>query len=159
MSDLLLADHPHSLRPFVVFFPDPLHFRCYAHLMHSVKTGETTGKPALGKELFPYLGDHPEESEIFNAAMVNLTHMFIPAVLDAYNFRETRVLADIGGGHGSVLGAILQKYPDMKGILLDMEHVVRGVHRTCSRWESWSVAKSCPVTFSNPFPKAPIPTS
>jgi hypothetical protein len=27
-SDLLRADHPQSLRPFVLFFPDPLHFRC-----------------------------------------------------------------------------------------------------------------------------------
>ena len=25
-SDLLRADHPRSLRPFVMFFPDPLHF-------------------------------------------------------------------------------------------------------------------------------------
>src|SRR4029079_5454248 len=80
-SDLLRSDHPQSLRPFALFFPDPLHFRCYSNLMHSVMTGETTGKVTVGKELFEYLKGHPEDSATFNAAMVNLTHMFIPAVL------------------------------------------------------------------------------
>jgi hypothetical protein len=126
VSEFLRSDHPQSLRPFVVFFPDPLHYRCYANLMHSVRTGETTGKVTLGRELFEYLKDRPEESEIFNAAMVNLTHMFVPAILEAYDFSSTRTLVDVGGGHGSVLATILQKYPQMKGILYDVDHVIAG---------------------------------
>ena len=127
-SDVLRTDHPRSLRPFVVFLPDPLHFRCYANLMHSVKTGEPTGKVTFGKDIFEFLEEHPEESAIFNAAMVNMTHMFIPAVLEAYDFSETRTLVDVGGGHGSVLASILQKYPHMKGILFDRDHVIQGAH-------------------------------
>jgi hypothetical protein len=126
MSDMLRTDHPRSLRPFMVFFPDPIHFRCYANLMHAIKTGEPTVKPTFGKDLFPYLAENPEASAIFNAGMVNVTQMFIPAILEVYDFSETRTLADIGGGHGSVLAAILQKYPRMEGILFDMDHVVRG---------------------------------
>jgi hypothetical protein len=114
------------MRPFVLFFPDPLHFRCYSNLMHSVKTGETTGKVTLGQELFDYLKGHPEDSATFNAAMVNLTQMFIPAILEAYDFSGMHTLVDVGGGHGSVLASILQKYPNMKGILADLDHVVQG---------------------------------
>lgn len=125
-SDLLRSDHPQSLRPFVLFFPDPLHYRFYSNLMHSVKTGETTAKPTVGKELFDWLREHPAESAIFNAGMVNVTQMFIPAALEAYDFSGTRTLVDVGGGHGSVVGAILQKYPQMKGILFDLDHVVEG---------------------------------
>jgi hypothetical protein len=77
-------------------------------------------------ELFEYLKGAPEVSGIFNAAMVNLTHMFIPAVLEAYDFSGTETLVDVGGGHGSVLAIILQKYPTMKGILADIDHVVAG---------------------------------
>jgi hypothetical protein len=142
MSDLLRTDHPQSLRPFIMFFPDPLHFRCYSNLMHAVKTGETTVKTTLGKDLFEYLGEHPEDSEVFNAAMVNITHLFIPAILEAYDFSKTRVLADIGGGLGSVVGAILQKYPSMKGILFDMEHVVRNPP---AYLESLGVADRCQI--------------
>jgi len=125
-SDVLRAEHPQSLRPFVLFFPDPLHFRFYSNLMHSVKTGETTGKVTLGMELFEYLKGAPEDSATFNAAMVNITQIFLPAVLDAYDFSGTQTLVDVGGGHGSVLASILQKYPAMKGILADIDHVVAG---------------------------------
>ena len=152
ISDLLRADHPQTLRPFVMFFPDPLHFRCYANLMHSVQTGQSSVKPTLGKELFEYLADHPEDSAIFNAAMVNLTHMFIPAVLEAYDFRETQVLADIGGGHGSVVASILQKYPLMKGILFDIEHVVRGAG---SYLQSMGVSNRCTVVGGDFFKSIP----
>ena len=152
LSDLLRADHPQSLRPFVVFFPDPLHFRCYSNLMHSVKTGETTAVPTVGRELFEYLRDHPDESAVFNAAMVNLTQAFIPTVLDAYDFSQARVLVDVGGGHGSVVGAILQKYPQMRGILFDIDHVVAGAEPYL---RSIGVADRCQIVAGNFFESVP----
>ena len=142
MSDLLRSDHPQSLRPFVEFFPDPLHFRCYANLMHAVRTGQATPQMTLGGSLFEYYATHPEDLAVFNAAMVNLTHVFIPAILDAYDFSEIRTLVDVGGGHGSVLASILQKYPAMNGVLFDLDHVLHsagaylhaaGVSERCKR--------------------------
>ena len=152
VSDVLRADHPMSLRPFVIFFPDPLHFRAYANLMHSVKTGETTAIPTFGRELFDYLRDHPEESAVFNAAMVKLTAAFIPAVLAAYDFSQTRVLVDVGGGHGSVIGAILQRYPQMRGIVFDIDHVVAGAG---SYLRSLGVADRCEVVAGDFFKSVP----
>lgn len=152
MSDLLRRDHPESLRPFVLFFADPVHFRCYANLMHSVKTGETTVKPTFGVELFDFLKDHPEESEVFNAAMVNVTQMFLPAVLEAYDFSGTKTLVDVGGGHGSVIAAILQKYPGMKGILFDLDHVVRGAGAQLS---AMGVADRCAIQAGDFFTAVP----
>jgi hypothetical protein len=151
-SDMLRAEHPQSLRPFVLFFPDPLHFRLYSNLMHSVKTGETTGKVTVGMELFEYLKGAPEDSATFNAAMVNLTHIFIPAVLEAYDFSGTQTLVDVGGGHGSVLASILQKYPAMKGILADIDHVVAGASAYLM---SMGVADRCrtvPIDFFKSVP-------
>jgi hypothetical protein len=152
MSDLLRSDHPQSLRSFAIFFPDPLHFRLYANLMHSVKTGETTALPTVGKELFEYLEDHPEESAVFNAGMVNVSQMFIPAVLEAYDFSGTKTIVDVGGGHGSVIAAILQKYPDMKGILFDLNHVVRGAG---DYLRAMGVADRCRAESGNFFESVP----
>jgi hypothetical protein len=152
ISDLLRQDHPQSLRPFVLFFPDPLHFRSYANLMHSVKTGETTGVPTVGMELFEYFKDHPQESAVFNAAMVNMTQIFIPAVLEAYDFSASKTLVDVGGGHGSVVAAILQKYPQMKGILFDLEHVVRGA---TPHLKAMGVADRCAIESGNFFEAVP----
>lgn len=151
-SDLLRSDHPQSLRPFVSFFPDPLHFRFYSNLMHSVKTGETTGKVTVGTELFDYLKGHPEDSETFNAAMVNMTEIFVPAVLEAYDFSETQTLVDVGGGHGSVLAMILQRYPKMKGILVDLDHVVAGAHPYL---KSTGVADRCQTIARDIFKSVP----
>jgi hypothetical protein len=142
MSDLLRTDNPQTLRPFVEFFPDPLHFRCYSNLMHSVKTGETTVKPTLGMDLFEYLNEHPKDAEVFNAAMANITHMFIPSILEAYDFSGTKVLADIGGGLGSVIAAILQRYPHMKGILFDLE---QGVREAGAYLQSQGVSDRCQI--------------
>ena len=46
------------------------------------------------------------------------------AVLDAYDFSEISVVVDIGGGNGSQISQVLERYPDMKGILFDLPHVV-----------------------------------
>ena len=40
---------------------------------------------------------------------MNLIQTFIPAVLEAYDFSDTRTLVEIGGGYGSVVSGILQK--------------------------------------------------
>jgi hypothetical protein len=47
------------------------------------------------------------------------------AMLEAYDFSAVRLLADIGGGNGSLIGAVLQRYPKPKAILFDLDHVVR----------------------------------
>jgi hypothetical protein len=151
-SDLLRTDHPQSLRPFVVFFPDPLHFRCYANLMHSVKTGETTAVPTVGSELFDYLRDHPEESRVFNEAMVNLTQVFMPAVLDTYDFGGANVVVDVGGGQGSVVAAILQRYPNMRGVLFDLDYVVRAAKPYL---ESMGLGKRCDIVAGSFFETVP----
>jgi hypothetical protein len=45
------------------------------------------------------------------------------AMLEAYDFSSVRVLADIGGGNGSLLTAVLKRYPAMQGILYDLPSV------------------------------------
>ncbi|MGH8459550.1 MAG: methyltransferase, partial [Nevskiales bacterium] len=80
----------------------------------------------LGKPIFDYFPTDREESEIFNAAMISMTAMVIPATLEAYDFSGIGTLVDVAGGHGSVLTGILEKHPQMRGILFDLEHVVAG---------------------------------
>jgi hypothetical protein len=151
-SELLKSDHPSSMKSFVTFIADPMHFRCYANLMHSVKTGETTSEPTFGKPIFEYLQSDPDEAKVFNAAMVNLTQMFIPAILEAYDFSDTRTLVDVGGGYGSVLGSILQKYPHMKGILVDLAHVTEGAKPYL---QSIGVADRCTIQSGDFFKSVP----
>lgn len=47
-------------------------------------------------------------------------------VIPAYDFSEFRLIADIGGGHGRLLSAILQSAPAARGILFDLPSVIAG---------------------------------
>jgi hypothetical protein len=49
------------------------------------------------------------------------------AITDAYDFSGISRLADVGGGHGALLAAILHRYPDMQGVLFDRAEIVEGV--------------------------------
>lgn len=74
------------------------------------------------------------------------------AILDAYDFSGIEVLADIGGGNGSKITAILQRYPSMKGILFDLPHVVE---RARERIEAAGLRDRCQLVGGNFFVSVP----
>jgi hypothetical protein len=126
-SELLRSDRP-GLRDSVLWISSPFHFRVYSNMLESVRTGEPAAEKTVGMPVFEYFARDKELSEIFNNAMTNFSGVVIPAVLDAYDFSGIEVLADVAGGHGAVLTSILQKYPKMRGILMDIDHVIAGAH-------------------------------
>ena len=44
-------------------------------------------------------------------------------MIEAYDFNGIATLADVGGGNGSLLTAVLGEYPEMRGLLFDLGHV------------------------------------
>jgi hypothetical protein len=133
-ADFLRSDARGSLRDLVVWMTDPFHFRVYADLMHSVRTGRPAIEKTYSKPAFEYFREDRELSEVFNAAMTTISAMAIPAVLEAYDFSGIGTLVDVAGGHGEVLLSILERYPQMRGILFDLDHVVEGARdRIASR--------------------------
>jgi hypothetical protein len=120
-SRLLRSDDPRSLRALVRMRGLPIIWRGFTELEHAARTGRpTTDWPAL----VAYFASHPEESAVFNEAMVAKSQIVIPAVLDAFAFRAFKVIADIGGGRGHLLQAILARVPSSRGILFELPHVI-----------------------------------
>jgi len=126
-SEMLRSDRP-GFRQMALWITSPFHFRVYSNAIHTVRTGETASDKTLGMPVFEYLSGDKELSEIFNDAMTSFSHSVIADVLEAYDFSGINVLVDVAGGHGAVLTSILQKYPAMRGILMDIDHVVAGAH-------------------------------
>ena len=122
----MLRAQPGSLRDLTMFMTDTLHFRVYGDMMHSVATGQPAVEHVSGMPVFELFAQDVEEATLFNDAMTSMSAAVMPAVLKAYDFSGIGVLADIAGGHGRVLGSILQQYPNMRGILFDLEHVIVG---------------------------------
>src|SRR3954468_13686 len=123
ISRLLRSDHPASMRDYIRMLGMPVFWRAWEHIEHSVRTGETGFKKIHPGGAFPYLAEHPHESSIFNAAMTAKSHGDIAAVLPAYDFSQFGAIADIAGGRGHLLRAILKQCPQSHGILFDQPHV------------------------------------
>ena len=122
----LMQRGPGTLGDGIEFICDPLHFEAYGEMLHTVRTGEPSGPKVMGMPVFEYLAQNQDWSASFNNAMTSFSANVMPAVLQVYDFSGIDVLVDVAGGHGHVLTSVLQKYPSMRGILFDIDHVVAG---------------------------------
>jgi O-methyltransferase domain len=95
-------------------------------LEHSVRAGTPAFEHLNEIQLFEYFDKHPNELELFAEAMRSFSVATGAAVAETYDFSGIRTLADIGGSQGFNLSLVLQKYPDMRGILFDLPAVVKG---------------------------------
>lgn len=155
-SELLRERVPGSLREVVLWTASPSHFRVFAELRHAVETGETALKKVTGLEAFEYLKQNPAEDEAFNAAMTGLTAQYAPAVLEAYDFSGLGTIADIGGGHGKLITAILKKHYGLRGIVFDAPHVAAGA-QACI--ESMGLSERCQAAGGDFFQAVPAADS
>ena len=87
-----------------------------------------TGKPAVEvlehKGAFAYPQDRPDEAEIFARAMTAKAILDVNAVIAAYDFAHWGQIADIGGGRGHLLRAILEAAPGAERLLFDVPMVI-----------------------------------
>ncbi len=121
LAEALQTDSENSFRAgarlFGHFFP------AVGEMEHSLRTGKSGYGKAFGQEIFDHLSDHPELAPVFDAGMTAIHGSETPAMIEAYDFTDIATLADVGGGNGSVLTAVLGEYPQMRGFLFDLGHV------------------------------------
>jgi hypothetical protein len=151
VSELLRSGQP-GLYDMALWISSPFHFRVYANALHSVRTGEPAADKTVGMPVFEYFARDHELSEIFNNAMTAFSAVVIPAALEAYDLSGVNVLVDVAGGHGAVLTSILQKYPNMRGILMDVDHVIAGAR---PKIEAMGLAGRCEAVVEDFFKAVP----
>ncbi|MGY1703177.1 methyltransferase [Geodermatophilus sp. SYSU D00697] len=122
----LRTDHPLSVDPLARMFCAAYEWRAWGDLLHSVRTGENAARHALGVDVWEYRRQHPEEQEVFDAAMRTLSRALTPGFLAAHDFGRYRVLADVGGGTGALLASVLRAHPGLRGLLFDQPQVLAG---------------------------------
>jgi hypothetical protein len=126
MSAVLRSNGKPSLRALAMMGGREWHGRGWSRLEYCVRTGKQAMEQVYGTPIFDYFKQHPEEAQIFNDAMTSISTGDSPAVVDAYSFDGIRTIVDVGGGHGLLLATILERNPQMKGILYDAPHVIEG---------------------------------
>ena len=124
LSRLLRSDHPQSMRPFVRMIGGRMQWTAAGELEYAGRTGDAAIEKLVSGGLWAYFHDHPEEARIFDAAMTGKAVAEIRALLPAFDFSRYGVIADVGGGRGHVLRAVLDAAPGAQGVLFDQPSVV-----------------------------------
>jgi len=133
LAEPLRSGVPNSIRNGAIFMGEEWHWRVWGDMLYSVRTGKPGWRHVHGAEVFDYFAVNPEQSEIFNRAMTDMSMATAPAVVDAYDFSGIKRLTDIAGGHGYLLSQVLKANPTMKGILFDVQQVVAGADALLER--------------------------
>lgn len=150
VSEVLRTDAPDSSQPATQLFR--FLNQSLTEVEHSVRTSESALAQVLGMPIFEYFHKYPKTAAMFDTAMMSIHGPETTAMLSAYDFSGIGTLADLGGGNGSLLVQALKKYPQMMGIVMDLEHVV---NRAKPILEAAGLADRCavhPVDFFEEVP-------
>lgn len=148
----LRSDVSGSVRPMTLLLMNQPHWQAWGHLLHSVQTGDPAFDHVHGMSFFEYMERNPDAAEVFNAAMSSVSARSGPTLVDVYDFSGVKRIVDVGGGHGSLIAAILAAYPTMQGVLLDLPGVVDGAQATL---EAAGVVDRCEVVAGDFFTAVP----
>lgn len=120
----LCSEGAGSVHDWALFVGAPEIWQGFSRLEETIMTGEPGFVLAYGMPLWDYLAGNPELGTAFNRWMTRQSDQHNAAIVAAFDFSPFRVVADIGGGQGATLAAILQAHPSLRGILLDLPQVV-----------------------------------
>jgi O-methyltransferase domain len=89
---------------------------------------EASGEPSFrhvhDDEFWPWLAAHPHERAAFDRALAQGWQGRLDR-LESVDWRGDELVVDVGGGNGSLLLALLNRQPRMRGIVFDLPETVR----------------------------------
>ena len=124
LTSALQTDAPGSLRSLAMTELGEEHYPAWGDLLFSVKTGKLAFDEVFGMPNWEFWAKHPENAQIFNQAMSEITAVVEPAVLEAADLSGLDKIVDVGGGKGTLIAAMLRAYPNARGVVLDLPHVI-----------------------------------
>jgi len=117
----LRKNAPNSAWHAVVFWSDLLADN-WSSLTDCVRTGQSAA--TLRPEITKRWREDEEAPAIFRAVMGTAPAEAYEPIVRAWDFSHARVVADLGGGGGALLEAILQTFPTPRGMLVDREQSI-----------------------------------
>jgi hypothetical protein len=115
----LRKDDPHSVWPSVIFWADLL-ADSWSLLTDCIRTGKSAAEVRDPNIPSRWVQD-PDASAIFRAVMGTAPAEDYAPIAQAWDFSAANVVADLGGGGGSLLLAVLEHNPHLRGMLVDLE--------------------------------------
>jgi hypothetical protein len=131
LGALLSEQHPHSLHAAALMWQQT-HYLPFSELGHSVRHGSPGAEKYTGLPFFDYIGQTPQRAELFARAMASVTAGMRTGMFDGYRMPGGEVIADLGGGDGSMLVELLRRdgVDTRRGIVFELPSTVAAAERT-----------------------------
>jgi ubiquinone/menaquinone biosynthesis C-methylase UbiE len=114
----LRKDVPDSAWAEVVFWSDLL-ADMWSQLGECVRTGQNAVRVMEKSGRIPRWSQDPNASDIFRAVMGTAPAQNYAPIVDAWPFPTGGVVADLGGGGGALIRAVLERHAGLRGMLVD----------------------------------------
>jgi hypothetical protein len=128
LSDVLTADSPVSLKAAAQEAGEAW-LKLFTELGDAIRTSTPQARQMIGMQWWDHLNANPEEREIFREVMKSNDRNSIRGVLEKCDFASIGTVVDVGGGSGQLVLALLEKYPDLRGVLLDVPDVTAAAQK------------------------------
>jgi hypothetical protein len=135
----LRKDAPNSVWVSVVFWSDLL-ADSWSHLTDCIRTGKTAMQIMQQQGIASRWATAPDGSDIFRAVMGTAPAEDYLPIAKQWDFPSRHVVADLGGGGGSLLAAILSTSLQLQGMLVDRPESIEAAK---PRFQSGDLAARC----------------
>jgi SAM-dependent methyltransferase len=151
VGERLRSDVPASMRNWAML-ADTVGFGVHEPIIDAIRTGRTGTELACGLTTMQRVRSDAQRAARFDAAMSERTAAFARSVAGTYDFAPMRFIADIGGGQGTLLAAILRRHDHLRGVVFDVPDVAS---RAADVLRQAGVADRCQVVSGDFFAGVP----
>ena len=134
----LRRDVAQSVWPAVIFWADLL-ADSWSLLTDCVRTGKPASQ-VRNPNVPSRWSQDPDASSIFRAVMGTAPAEDYAPIAVAWDFSRANVVADLGGGGGALILAVLELHPHLRGMLVDLEASVEAAK---ARFADEKVSSRC----------------
>jgi hypothetical protein len=135
----LRRDVPNSEWAAVVFWGDLL-ADDWSYMTECIRTGENAAAIAKREGLALRWSKVSDGGEIFRAVMGTAPAEDYMSIARAWDFSAHHVVADLGGGGGALISAVLKAFPSVQGMLVDHQE---SIDRAKPRFEAEMLNTRC----------------
>jgi hypothetical protein len=128
------------------------YYEAWSELDHALRTGESAFEHRHGRSLWSLFDDDGEVAASFARTMRWNTEHFLGEILDLYDFPATGVVADLGAGDGTLVSALLMRFPELRGIAFEQPAVIDHTRRTV---EEHGLVDRCELVTGNFLDEVP----